>query len=106
MIAYQPLEDRVVVRPIKSAEPAKTAAGIITETIKKETLEAEVLAVGAGRYAPENGQFIPTVLIQGDVVLIGANNGMPLDIPGEDGLNMECKLMREGDVLCLIRKPG
>lgn len=102
MNKYSPLEDRVLVRVIKKTEPETSESGIILDTMKKEVTEAEVYSVGAGRYAGETGNFIPTVLSAGDIVLIGVNGGMPVDIPTEDGKKEEMKLLREGDVLMLI----
>jgi co-chaperonin GroES (HSP10) len=101
---YQPLEDRCIILPIKSTEPEKTASGIITDTIKKETREGIVIAIGQGRYAMETGELVRTVLCKGDLVLIGANGGLPITIQNEAGENQEAVMLREGDVLCLIKK--
>lgn len=104
MTTYQPLEDRCLIRPIKSAEPERTAAGIITETIKKDVLQGEVVAVGEGFTTRDTGVFVQTVLRKGDIVLYGASAGVPLDVPNSEGGKDECRLMREGDVLVLIKK--
>jgi len=103
-INYSPLEDRIIVLPIKETEEQKTKSGIVTDMKKKETMKAEVIAVGQGRYAPENGVFIPTVLGKGDIVLTGVNVGLEIDIPTEDGDLVTHKILREGDILCLISK--
>lgn len=58
--------------------------------------------IGQGFTARDTGAFIPTVLHEGDKVLFGASAGMPLDIPDEDGKNVEHRLLREGDILILI----
>lgn len=104
MIIYQPLEDRILVKHIKKTEPEKTQSGIILDTIKKETTEAEVLSVGVGIYARETGVFMPTVLAKGDFVLVGAEHGMPLEITNESGEKVDCRVMREADVLFLLKK--
>lgn len=114
MTRYTPLEDRVLVIPIKEKVDVSedglqtkgtTEGGIlIAATIKRETQEAEVYSVGLGRYANETGVFMSTVLAKGDIVLIGVNGGMPVEVPMEDGKKVEMKLMREGDVLALIKK--
>jgi len=101
---YQPLEDRVLIKPIKNTEPEKTESGIITEMAKKETAEGMVVASGEGFVARDTGVLVGNVLKKGDVVLYGLNAGMPLDIPREGGGKDECRLMREGDVLALIKK--
>lgn len=105
MTNFSPLEDRLLVRPIKKNEVEKTEGGIIIpDSAKKEVAEGEVFSVGPGRYAYESGVFIPTWLHKGDIVLYGKNQGMPIDIPGEDGKREEMRLLRESDVLLLISK--
>jgi len=75
---------------------------ILPSSLKKETLEGEVVAVGAGRYASETGVFMETVLRKGDIVLYGINQGMKIDVPNELGIWEEHVVLREGDVLFLI----
>lgn len=102
---YQPLEDRVLVRLKKQAEPEKTAGGIIlADTVKKEVMEGFVFSVGQGRYAGDSGTFMPTVLAKGDTVLFGANQGLTLAVPNDEGQMEDMRLMREGDVLLLISR--
>lgn len=102
--SFSPLEDRCLIRPIKSVTEEKTDSGIvIPETVKKDVLEGEVVAIGQGKYAPENGVFIPTVLAKGDFVLFGASQGLPIMIDSETGKE-EVLIMREGDILMLISK--
>lgn len=101
---YQPLEDRVLIKPIKKTESEITASGIITDMKKKEVTEGEVVAVGGGRYAGETGVFMPTVLAKGDIVLYGINQGMKIDIPNAEGIIEEHIVIREGDVLFLISR--
>lgn len=93
---YAPLEDRVLIRTIKK-ENEVSEAGIILDMVKKEVSEGEVVAAGRGRYAPETGTFIPTILGKGDLVLFGSEQGMPVMVEGE-----ELRIMREGDVLLHI----
>lgn len=100
MRKYQPLQDRVLLRLIKPPEEEKTESGILLGTVARQTQEAEVVGVGAGAYAFETGTFMPTVLAKGDIVLIPFNHGMDIDTDEEKGL----KIMREGDVICLIKK--
>lgn len=106
MAQYSPLEDRIVIRPIKkSEEEEKTEGGIITSMAKKETAEGEVFAVGPGFVARDTGTFVKTTLKIGDRVLYGVNQGMPLDleVAGEEK-KVSMRLMREGDVLLLLPK--
>lgn len=101
---FQPLEDRCVILPVKNTEPQTTESGIITDMMKKETREGVVVSIGIGRYAGETGALIPTCLVKGDLVLIGSNGGLPITIQNKEGQNEEAVIMREGDVLCLIKK--
>lgn len=101
---FEPLEDRCLIKPIKSKEPEVTAGGIITDTIKKEIRQGEVVAVGPGRYAGETGNFMPTILHKGDLVIIGAESGLPIPVPNENGGVDECVILREGDVLIFVSK--
>lgn len=98
---YEPLEDRCLIRQIKKTEPETTASGIITDMMKKEVLEGEIVAIGQGYTTRDTGVFIPTILHKGDIVLYGKLAGTPLDIENGNGKE-ECVLMREGDVLCRI----
>lgn len=101
MKKFEPLEDRVLLRPHRDNLDEKTEGGIIVGGIvKKEVQEATVVSVGAGVYARETGVFMPTVLSPGDLVLITYDYGMPIDTDIEKGL----KLMREGDVIMRLKK--
>lgn len=92
---FQPLEDKVLIREIKSKDLATTEGGILlAPTVKSETFKAEVMAIGAGFWARDTGVFIPTTLGKGDLVLIPTGQGMPISVNGED-----FKVIREGDVL-------
>jgi co-chaperonin GroES (HSP10) len=101
---YSPLEDRILIKPIKKTEPETTAGGIITDTIKKEVAEGLVVSAGQGFTARDTGVFVPTWVKKGDMVLYGVHAGMPIDIPNEEGGKDACLLMREGDILMLIKK--
>lgn len=91
--SFQPHEDRLLVKEIKKTEPEKTEAGIIVDMVKSPVVEAEVLVSGAGRYNMD-GQFIPTTISKDDIVLIGADAGMPITVKGED-----CRVIRESEVV-------
>ena len=104
MTNYECLEDRVLLKVIKQDEDIKTASGIDLSMKKRETSHAEVVNVGVGYTTRDTGVFIPTVLHKGDVVLIGSGGGLPVDIPDETGGLVEHLLMREGDVLALVKK--
>lgn len=101
---YECLEDRCLIRPIKKTEPETTQSGLILDMQKKEVGEGIVISIGNGRFASETGVFMENVLREGDTVLYGLGVGMPIDLPDEDGKKTEMRLMRESDVLMLIKK--
>ncbi len=79
----QPLEDRIVVRPVESEET--TASGlVIPDTAKEKPQQGEVLAVGPGRRAESTGEVIPLDLQVGDRVVYSKYGGTEITIDGED----------------------
>jgi chaperonin GroES len=96
--SLQPLEDRVIVRPIE--EESKTASGlVIPDTAKERPQEGEVLATGPGRF--EDGQRIPMDVKAGDKVIYSKYGGTEWMDPktGEELLILSAR-----DVLAVITK--
>lgn len=72
----KPLENRVVVQPIKADD--RTAGGLyLPETARTGPLTGRVLAVGPGR--TENGQRIPMTVKVGDTVILARYGGVEVD---------------------------
>jgi chaperonin GroES len=72
-VSIQPLEDRIVVRPIEAA--AQTASGLyLPDTAKEKPQEGEVVAVGPGR-VDDNGNRIPLDVAVGDKVIYSKYGG-------------------------------
>jgi chaperonin GroES len=107
-INYSPLEDRVLLKAVKKNEIETTASGIIIpDTVKKQVCEAEVVAAGDGVYAKDTGSLIPTYVVRGNIVLVGANEGKPngLEIEIETDTGKETVyILRESDILMIIKK--
>lgn len=103
---YNCLEDRLLVRPFKEKELKKTEGGIIDPNVRpKPYSKGEVIAAGEGYIARDTGEFVPTKLAKGDVVIYGATAGMEIEIEKEDGSGVETVLiMREGDAMLFISK--
>lgn len=100
---FNPLEDRVLIKPFNTTEE-KTEGGLfVPVTVKKDVLKGEVYSVGIGRYAGETGVLIPTCLAKGDIVLFGNGAGVDIPVDTENGKE-EMKLMREGDILILVSR--
>ena len=66
----KPVNDKIVVKPMKTDEVETTAAGIILPDSAKDggLLEGEVVSVGKGMYSA-NGTLIPVVVNVGDTIL-------------------------------------
>lgn len=72
---FRPLNDQVVVEPIKSPETTKSGSGIMLPDTAKTNyhgLRAKVVAVGPGNYT-STGQRIPLDLKPEDLVLLRAS---------------------------------
>ena len=78
----QPLEDRVVIRPLEGEEV--TASGlVIPDTAKEKPQEGEVLAVGPGRL-DDNGKRVAMEVASGDRVLYSKYAGTEVKMDGEE----------------------
>lgn len=90
----KPLDDRVVVKPMKEEE--KTVGGIVLpDTAKEKPQEGEVVAVGPGKMG-DDGNRLPMTVKVGDKVIYSKYGGTEIKIDGEEYL-----IMRESDILAL-----
>ena len=80
--SIEPLEDRVVIRPL-DAEEVTSSGLVIPDTAKEKPQEGEVLAVGPGRL-DDNGKRIPVDVSTGDRVLYSKYAGTEVKIDGEE----------------------
>ena len=95
MANFQPLGERVVVKPIEGEQTTK--GGIfLPDTAKEKPQEGEVVAVGPGKL-DEDGNRIPMEVNEGDRVLYGKYSGTEVKIDGEDFL-----IPRESDILARV----
>jgi len=96
----QPLEDRIVVRPLEAEET--TASGlVIPDTAQEKPQTGEVLAVGPGRIAEYTGEIISLDVAVGDMVVYSRYGGTEITVEGEDLL-----ILSSRDVLALARPAG
>ncbi len=94
----QPLDDRIVVRPVEAEE--KTASGlVIPDTAKEKPQQGEVLAVGPGARSQNTGELIPIDIKAGDRVVYSKYGGTEITIDGEDLL-----ILTSRDVLAIVQK--
>jgi chaperonin GroES len=91
-VKFQPLADRLVVKPMP--QESKTKGGIILpDTAKEKPQEGEVLAVGPGKVTDE-GKRIPMDVKVGDIIIYSKYGGTEIKSEGEDVI-----ILRESDVL-------
>jgi chaperonin GroES len=95
IMAITPLYDRVL---LKRSEPAETVRGgiIIPDTAKEKPMEAEVVAVGEGKFS-DDGKRIPMSVKAGNKVLIGKYTGTEVKIEGIDHV-----IVREDEILAIV----
>ena len=91
----RPLGDRIVVKRLAAEE--KTKGGIIIpDTAKEKPVEAQVVAVGAGKVL-KDGKVRPPAVKPGDRVLFGKYSGNEIKLDGEEHV-----VLHEEDLLAVI----
>lgn len=91
MSKFQPLSDRVLVKPDVAEE--KTESGIIIpDTAQEKPQRGTVVAVGPGKV--EDGKKVDMSVKEGDKVLYGKYAGTEITLDGD-----EMMIMRENDIL-------
>jgi len=94
-IKLRPLYDRIVVKRKNEKEQVRGGI-IIPDTAKEKPQEAEVIAVGEGKWS-DDGKRMKLDVKKGDTVLIGKYSGT--DIKLED---VEYTILREDEVLAIV----
>jgi chaperonin GroES len=94
-VSIKPLEDRIVVLPVE-AEQVTASGLVIPDTAKEKPQEAEVIAVGPGRFSDE-GERIPLDVKVGDRVIFSKYGGTELKYGGKEYLVLSVR-----DVLAII----
>ena len=91
----RPLHDRLLVRRVEEKETVKGGI-IIPDTAKEKPQQAEVIAVGPGKFNDE-GKRTPVDVKQGDKILIGKYSGSEIRIDDEDYV-----ILREDEILAVV----
>ncbi len=92
-----PLYDRVLLKRAEAAEEVRGGI-IIPDTAKEKPQEAEVVAVGEGKF-DEDGKRMPMTVKVGNLVLIGKYSGTEIKID-----DIEHTIVREDEVLAIVVK--
>src|SRR2546426_10849457 len=93
----EPLEDRVVVKPLEEGVQKTPTGIIIPDTAKEKPQEGEVVAVGPGRF--EEGARVPLDVKVGDKVIYSKYGGTEITVEGDDYLILSAR-----DVLAGVKK--
>lgn len=91
----RPLQDRILVQPIREKEVRKSGI-IIPDSAQEKPIEGRVKAVGAGKVG-DDGKRVALDVKVGDKVLYSKYGGTEIKIEGDDYL-----LMREDDILGIV----
>ena len=94
-INIRPLYDRIVVKR-KDAREQVRGGIIIPDTAKEKPQEAEVIAVGEGKWSDE-GKRIPLEVKKGDTILLGKYSGTEIKLD-----DVEYTILREDEVLAIV----
>jgi chaperonin GroES len=94
-MSLRPLHDRIVVKRKDIKEQVKGGI-IIPDTAKEKPQEAEVIAVGDGKYSDE-GKRIKLDVKKGDTILIGKYSGTEIKLD-----DVEYTILREDEVLAVV----
>ncbi len=94
-VKVRPLYDRILVKRVELREQVRGGI-IIPDTAKEKPQEAEVIAVGDGKYNDE-GKRIKLDVKKGDKVLIGKYSGTDIKLD-----EVEYTILREDEVLAIV----
>ena len=90
--SFQPLGDRVVIKPLDEEEVTKSGL-VLPDTAREKPQEGEVVAVGPGRVS-DDGTRIKMEIKKGDKVVYSKYAGTEYKEDDEDYL-----IVRESDIL-------
>jgi chaperonin GroES len=94
-VKLRPLHDRIVVKRLDVKEQVRGGI-IIPDTAKEKPQEAEVIAVGEGKYS-DDGKRIKLDVKKGDKILIGKYSGNDIKLN-----DVEYTILREDEVLAVV----
>jgi chaperonin GroES len=93
----QPLNDRVVVKRLEAEDKTKSGI-IIPDNAKEKPQQAEVLAVGPGKFNEDGDERIPLSVKVGDKVLFKKWGADEVKIDGEEVL-----VLAESDIIAVLK---
>jgi len=94
-MAVQPLEDRILVRPLEADN--RTESGIyLPESAKEKPMQGKVVACGPGKRL-DNGERIKPAVKKGDTVVFGKYSGTEVEVK-----NVTHLIVRESELLGIV----
>jgi chaperonin GroES len=94
-VKVRPLHDRVLVKRLELEEQVRGGI-IIPDSAKEKPQEAEVIAVGPGKFQ-DDGSRLKLDVKKGDKVLVGKYSGSDIKIDDEDYV-----ILREDEILAVV----
>ncbi len=93
----QPLNDRLVVKRLEAEDKTKSGI-IIPDNAKEKPQQAEVLAVGPGKWNEDGDERVPMSVKVGDKVLFKKWGADEVKVDGEEFL-----VLAESDVIAILK---
>lgn len=94
MSKFEPLGDKLVVKPIEADE--MSSGGIIIADLENQrTLKAKVVAAGPGTY--QFGSFVPTGVNEGDLVIYQHFSALKFEYENE-----EYHTVKASEIICKL----
>jgi len=93
----QPLNDRLVVKRLEAEDKTKSGI-IIPDNAKEKPQQAEVLAVGPGKWNEDGDERVPMSVKVGDKVLFKKWGADEVKVDGEELL-----VLAETDVIAILK---
>jgi len=91
---FEPIYDKLIVKPIEADEMSE--GGILIPDVENaRTLKAEVVAAGPGTY--QMGQFVPTTVRVGDIVIYQHFSALKFEFKNE-----EYHTIKETEIICKL----
>jgi len=95
-VKIRPIGDRVLVKHLEDKEQVRGGI-IIPDSAKEKPQEAEVIALGTGKFDETSGKHLPFEVKVGDRVLVGKYGGTEVKLEEQ-----KYTLVREDDILGVI----
>ena len=94
---FRPLGNRVLIRRLDAEEKLKGGI-ILPDSAKKKQEQAEVVAIGTGKY-DKSGNLIPIPVKVGDIILMEKYSGQEVKLD-----DVEYVILKADDIIAIVEK--